>query len=223
MAPKESYGDRPMTSAERVRRARWVNRFEETAFKLMELLNEAPDPLPRRPEIPADLVEGLRPFISSTNYMQIRKADMNHTAIRVLKLGNGNQSKNKKKALQFIAMHLNAGNIDKNTVRTDKWGVCHVSAYTHPKGAMISTPNREDQTYGGANWHQNDHIIMFRDVGDGRCIIYVSKIEPLFDYRTIGHHGVTWEDIEKLSSHIEVIKSQDVLNELDGLRKTQDI
>jgi hypothetical protein len=215
MSPKEPYGDRPMTSAERVRRARWVNRFEETAFKLMELLNEAPDPLPRQPEIPADLVEGLRPFISASNYQQARMEDMNSHAVRVLKLGNGNQVQNKKKALRFVASHFHAEIIDNKTVRNDKWGLCHVAAYTHPKGAMISTPHREDQTYGGTEWHKNDHVVMFRDVGDGRCKIYVNKIEPLFDYRTIGHHGVTWEDIEKLSSYIEVIKSQDVIIKLD--------
>ena len=183
MAPKEPYGDRPMTSAERVQRARWVNRFEETAFKLMELLNEAPDPLPRQPEIPAELAERLRPFINLTNYQQDRKADMNQTVISVLKRGNGNQVKNKKKALQFISKHLKAEIIDKKTVRTVEWGVCHVSAYTDPKGAMISTPNRNDNTYGDSDWHKNDYIIMFRDVGDGRCIIYVSKIKPLFDHQ----------------------------------------
>ena len=54
MSPRASYGDKPMTSAERVRRARWVNRFEETAFKLLDLLNDIPEPLPRKPELPTE-------------------------------------------------------------------------------------------------------------------------------------------------------------------------
>lgn len=149
MEPKETNGKKPMTSAERVRRARWVNRFEETAFKLLELLNEAPDPLPRQPEIPVDLIEKLHPFMNYTNYQQNSKDESNQSAVRVLKLGNGNQSSNKKKAIQYISLHLNAKIIDNRTVHTDNWGFCHVAAYTHPKGAMISTPHREDQTYGG--------------------------------------------------------------------------
>ena len=215
MAPRESYGDKPMTSAERVRRARWVNRFEETAFKLLDLLNEVPDPLPRKPAIPNDLIEKLRPFISTSKQPPMRKSEMGQTAVRVLKLGNGKQGRNKELVMQFIAKHLNAKIIDKRTVRTDNWGSCHVATYTNPKSAMISTPKKDDQIYGGADWHKNDHVIQFRDVGDGRCIIYISKIERLFDYLEIGHHNVTWENIEKLSSHTEVLKSEEVLKELD--------
>ena len=215
MAPRESYGDKPMTSAERVRRARWVNRFEETAYKLLDMLDEAPDPLPRRPEIPSELIEHLRPFIGSTKPEKTRKPKVDQLVTRVLKLGNGNQVRNKKRAMQYIAKHLNANIIDKRTVRVDGWGSCHVAAYTHPKGAMISTPHQKDQDYGGADWHKNDHIILFRDVGDGHCKIYISKIKPLFNHRTIGHHGVLWQKIEELSSDVEILDSQDVLNELD--------
>ena len=216
MAPRESYGDKPMTSAERVRRARWVNRFEETAFKLLDLLNEVPDPLPRKPAIPNDLIEKLRPFISTSKQPPMRKSEMGQTAVRVLKPGNGNQVRNKKLAMQFIAKHLNAETIDpKETVRTANWGLCHVSAYTDPKSAMISTPKKDDQIYGGADWHKNDHKILFRDVGDGRCIIYICKIERLFDSPEKKRNGVTWENIEKLSSHTEVLKSEEVLKELD--------
>ena len=123
--------------------------------------------------------------------------------MRVLKLGNGNQVRNKKLAMEFITKHFDAEIIDKKTVRTKDWGLCHVSAYTHPKGAMISTPSSKDQNYGGVDWHKNDHVILFRDIGDGRCIIYICKIEPLFEHRTIGHHGVLWENIGKIASYTE--------------------
>jgi hypothetical protein len=214
MTPKESYGNKPMSSAERVKRTRWVRRFEKTAFTLIELLNEAPEPLPRQPEIPAELLDKLRPFIRSATNQQSKKMDSNTMPTRVLKLGNGNQITNKKKAIQFIAQHINAQIVDKNTVSSDKWGLCHVAAYTDFKGAMISTPNRADNNYEDVAWHLRNHIIMFRDVGDGRCIIYVCKIEPLFGRRTIGHHGVKWEDIQEIASHVEVLKSEDILKKL---------
>lgn len=41
--------------------------------------------------------------------------------------------------------------------------------------------------------------MMFRDFGDGRCIIYVCPIKPLFSVRTIGHHRVRWEDVLELA------------------------
>ena len=218
MAPRTSYGDRPMTSAERVKRARWVNRFEDTAFKLLDLLDEAPDPLPRKPEIPSQLLDRLKPFISQASEPNTKVVDIVKHDIRVLKLGNGNQANNKKKAMKFISKHFDAEVIDiKRTVKIPKWGTCHVAAYTHPKGAMISAPKHKNPNYGGRDWHSNDHIILFRDVGDGRCIIYINEIESLFNIRTIGQHGVTWENIEKLSSHIEVLKSRDVLDAIDNI------
>lgn len=216
MTPRESYGDKPMTSTERVRRARWVNRFEETAFKLLDILNEVPEPLPRQPVIPSELVEKLHPFIQIGNRHKNKKEEVKNSVTRVLIRGNGNQVKNKNKALQFISKHLKAEIIDKKTVLSEEWGSCQVAAYTDLKGAMISTPNGEDNNFGDALWHDNDHVIMFRDTGDGRCIIYISKIKPLFSHRKIGHHGVLWKDIEELSSHVEVLNSQDVLNVLDS-------
>jgi len=210
MAPRESYGIKPMTSAERVRRARWANKVEDTAFKLLELLNDAPNPLPRSPEIPAELVALLEPYAVECEVEQIKEDDKAENADRILLLGNGNQHRNKKLAMQFLAIFYNAKQVDNKTILTKDYGSCHVSAYTHAKGAMISTPSRDDQTYGDVDWHKNDHIVLFRDVGDGRCIIYVNKIEPLFDKRTIGHHGVTWQDIYDLSVSTKVLSYSEV-------------
>ncbi len=214
MAPREPIGDGPMSSAERVKRARWVNRLEDTVFKLIDLIDDAPVPLPRKPEIPFEIIEKLKPFLDVEGSP---KKDVSNVGqiVRFLKLGNGNQVNNKKKAMKYIVGYFNAEQLDNKTIRSEEWGNCHVSAYTHEAGAMISTPNRDDQNYGGAPWHSNDHIILFRDVGDGRCKIYVSKIEPLFRLRTIGHHGVKWGDVEELASSIEVIETQKIIDELE--------
>lgn len=76
---------------------------------------------------------------------------------------------------------------------------------------MISTPADEDHSFGSLDWHYRDHIVMFREVGDGRCMIYISSIKPLFDLRTIGYHGVSWENVRKTAKKIVVFKSEDAL------------
>lgn len=209
MSPREPYGDKPMTSAERVKRSRWVNSIENTAFKLMDLIDEAPEQLPRTPEIPADLIEKLNKFVTE---FEPPTPEPTLNGPRVLKLGNGNQFRNKKLAMEYIAKYFKGAEVlDKTTIQIPNWGKCHISAYTHAKGAMISSPHREVQGFGGVPWHNDDHILMFRDVGDGRCIIYINKIEPLFNYRTIGQHGVLWEKIAELADYCEVIDSNNVL------------
>jgi len=73
---------------------------------------------------------------------------------------------------------------------------------------MISTPGRDDNVFGSADWHSEDHIMMFRDFGDGRCVVYVSPIKPLFEKRTIGHHGVLWDDVRKLATFTKVFRPE---------------
>ena len=209
MSPRKSYGDKPMTSAERVKRTRWANRVEDTADKLLGLLDSPPEPLPRMPKIPAELLEKLQPFSVTRS-----SSPTGEEIKRVLQPGNGHQAANKKKALQFITNFFDATPIANGTVQTEDWGLCYVAAYTHQKGAMISAPNRGTGEYGGREWHKRDHIIMFRDLGNGHCKIYVSKIAPLFEHRTIGRGGVTWEDVEKLCESEITCSAEEVIKEL---------
>ena len=121
--------------------------------------------------------------------------------------GNGHQIANRRKALAFAAEHV-AGLevVDERTVRLEEYGVCHFAAYTHLEGAMISTPGRDDNEYGSADWHSRDRIMMFRDFADGRVAVFVCPIKPLFDKRTIGHHGVRWEDVLPLADMKQVFR-----------------
>lgn len=200
-----------MTSSERVRVSRWVNKVEEAADILLELLKTPPNPLPRQPVIDPELVDQLARITITT---QDDQTEETYPMVRFLELGNGHQVQNKRNAMAcMIAMH-GAEKIDRNTVKFGKWGRCHLASYTHPKGAMISTPNKDDHEFGSADWHACDHVVMFRDVGDGRCMLYVSDIEPLFGLRTIGHHGVTWENVRKQAKHIEVFASMDAKESL---------
>lgn len=71
---------------------------------------------------------------------------------------------------------------------------------------MISTPDRDDNEFGKAEWHSRDRIMMFRDYGDGRVAIFVCPIKPLFYKRSIGHHGVRWEDVLSLADMKQVFR-----------------
>ena len=126
-----------------------------------------------------------------------------------LQKGNGHQLNNRSKALKFVLENL-AGTvaIDERTVSFEPYGICHFAAYTDPNGAMISTPARDDNEFGSADWHSRDNIMMFRDFGDGRVMVYVSPIRPLFSLRTIGYHGVTWADVLKTSVFTQVFRTQ---------------
>lgn len=200
--------DKPMSSAERVRLSRWVNKAEELADVLLDHLRTSPDPLPRNPVIDPELLQRLSLFTLE----QDDASSEDYPEVRFLELGNGHQVSNKRRAMACAAKFLDGAEIiDRRTVEIPAWGKCHFAAYTHPKGAMISTPNKDDKDYGSADWHSQDHICMFRDVGDGRCIIYITDIEPLFGMRTIGHHGVTWESIQKIAKFSKVISSADAL------------
>lgn len=121
--------------------------------------------------------------------------------------GNGHQSANRRKAMQYVLDHLEGVSaVDERTVDFPPYGRCHFSAYTHADGAMISTPGRGDETFGSADWHARDRIMMFRDFGDGRCMIYVCPIRPLFELRSIGHHGVPWNDVLRIAEFKKVFR-----------------
>ena len=199
--------NKPLLAAERVRLARWVNKVEEAADLLLDLLRTPPTPLPRTPVIDPALVDLLAAFTLS----QDDQSAEDYPMVRFLSLGNGHQVTNKRNAMACFVKLFDAKQIDRNTVEFGKWGICHFASYTHPRGAMISTPNKDDHEYGRGDWHHKERIIMFRDVGDGRCIVYLTKIEPLFEKRTIGQHGVTWEDVRQTAEYIKVIASADAL------------
>ncbi|MGR4864358.1 hypothetical protein [Caulobacter sp. LARHSG274] len=123
--------------------------------------------------------------------------------------GNGHQHANRKKALNYLLSHIDGViAVDERTVDFPPYGRCHFSAYTHAEGAMISTPGRGDEVFGSADWHARDRIMMFRDFGDGRCMIYVCPIKPLFGERTIGQHGVRWPDILKHAEFKQVFRTE---------------
>ncbi|GLS02728.1 hypothetical protein GCM10007859_27590 [Brevundimonas denitrificans] len=125
-----------------------------------------------------------------------------------LQKGNGHQIANRRKALEFVRVHVEGLEVlNENTIRLEPYGVCHFSAYTDDVGAMISTPNRGDDTFGSADWHSRGRIMMFRDFGDGRVMFYICPIKPLFELRTIGHHGVRWPAVQDVAEMKQVFRA----------------
>ncbi|TCS12589.1 hypothetical protein [Caulobacter sp. BK020] len=128
-------------------------------------------------------------------------------AKRFLAKGNGHQIANRRKALEVASRELpEICVVDERTVEFEPHGVCHFAAYTDDNGAMISTPGRDDNAFGSADWHARDNLMMVYDPGDGRCMIFVCPIGPLFERRTIGHHGVRWNDVRKLAKFTHVFR-----------------
>lgn len=122
--------------------------------------------------------------------------------------GNGHQRPNRRKALEFVAQHIpGITAVDERTVAFAPYGECHFAAYTDALGAMISTPDRDDNAFGSADWHARGRIMMFHDFGDGRVGVFVCPIAPLFEKRTIGHHGVRWPDVIKLAEFKQVFRT----------------
>lgn len=197
-----------MSSAERVRRSRWANRVEETADQLLDLLKQAPYPLHRDPVIEPELVALLAPFTMAADELD----EEEYPKVKFLEPGNGHQTSNRRRAMRATEkLVAEAVAINENTIRYGQLGECHFMAFTHPKGAMISSTRIDDVEFGNVDWHEKENVVMFRDVGDGRCIVYVSPIEPLFGLRTIGHHGVKWEDVRRTASQIKVLRSADAI------------
>jgi len=121
--------------------------------------------------------------------------------------GNGHQIANRKRALAYAAEQFpDLVIVDERTIRLAPYGLCHFAAYTDLDGAMISTPGSKDNEFGSADWHKRGRIMMFRDYGEGRVGIFICPIKPLFEKRTIGHHGVRWEDVLPLAEMKQIFR-----------------
>jgi hypothetical protein len=202
-----------MSAAERVRLSRWVNKVEAVGDELLSLLRQAPEPLPREPVFDPELVEKLAHYLACDANVDDTDDIPN---VRFLELGNGHQMSNRDRALRACARLVPGVTIvDRNTIDWESHGRCHFAAFSHPRGAMISSSRSENRNFGGAAWHSKENFAMFRDVGNGRCLVYLCPIQPLFDARTIGHHGVKWEDVEKLSRKKIFLRSSDAIEAAD--------
>ncbi|MBT6012363.1 MAG: hypothetical protein HOG80_13390 [Candidatus Marinimicrobia bacterium] len=212
MSPRRPDGDHPLTAAERVRKSRWMNKVEQTAVDLEQLLIEPPRGAlegKSKPRIFSTLLSEIAPYIVSNHTDTGNMVDSK--IVRAFKMGNGNQIQNRRSAVQFALRYFNAELIDESSISTEDWGVCRVAAFTDLKGAMIAAPNKQPM-FGASDWHKNDHFILIRDLGNGECRLYINKIKELFKNISIGKGGVTWDDVEDLSVMSKTVKAQDIVD-----------
>lgn len=90
-----------------------------------------------------------------------------------------------------------------------------MAAYTHHRAAMVSSTRREDSSYGSVGWHNRDYICLFREDGEGSCIVYICDIEELLGERKDGRHGVLWSNVEKIAQYKKRLPSEIVCKLLD--------
>ena len=208
MSPRAPLQSQAMSSAERVRRSRWANRVEAAADNLLQMLQEVPEPLPRSPIIDPELLDRLADF----QFEDEVDSDAGYEKVFFLEPGTGHQVSNRRRALVVAEQVLpGARVIDKNTVQLPDWGTCHFSAYTAKRAAMVSSPRRKDNSFGSRTWHHRDHILLFRDARDGRCIVYICDIRQLLDSRAEKRHGVLWDVVDAIAKDVIVVPSADAL------------
>lgn len=144
---------------------------------------------------------------------------MKKKEFKLLSPGNsGNKAANRDLAMQFFLNWIvGSKKIDSKTIETSEYGTCHVSAYTDPKGAMVSSgPGKPDQVFNPESCipHSRDHWLMFREVGDGRVFLFICKPKDLFERRTIGTNGVTWTDVMSCAVVKKALKVAEVVEAL---------
>lgn len=128
----------------------------------------------------------------------------------LLEPGNkGNKTANRNLAVDFFLRFFeNSKRIDTRTILLDEYGICHVAAYTSAAGAMVS------DTHQGGDYAEQfgdrDHWIMFREVGDGRCFIFICKPSDLIGHQDIGKGGVSWKKVNSVALMRKAIKTDEV-------------
>lgn len=135
--------------------------------------------------------------------------------MKLLSPGNGNQSENNKKAIQFIAKHIfevenENVHLDKRQI-VDKEGVKYqVCAYAESTAAFVSTPGKNRET-DDSIYIANLPTLMFQQIkNDSRYIIYEVDLNELKTYQKPSICNVEWKDVQKISRRTWVWKDGEI-------------
>jgi hypothetical protein len=130
--------------------------------------------------------------------------------MKLLNPGTGNQSANRKKAVQYIVENiidadkyeLGTGNI------TSKDGTeYHVSAYAESSAAFVSTPGMDRSK--GSIYASGLITLMFRQLkGDKRSFIY--EVDPAKIHVKPNLTSAEWSDIDKVSTRVWICTDEQV-------------
>ena len=120
--------------------------------------------------------------------------------MNILKPGTGNQSANRKAAIEFITSKIfEEASVDLATgIITTTDGVSYqVSAYAETAGAFVSTPNVEKSR--NSIYTSGLPVLMFRQLkNDKRSILY--EVDPPKIYVKPNTSTAEWSDISRVAS-----------------------
>ena len=138
--------------------------------------------------------------------------------MKLLKPGTGNQSANRKAAVEFITSKiLEADEVDFSTgIITTKDGVSYqVSAYAETPGAFVSTPNVENSR--NSIYTSGFPVLMFRQLkNDKRSILY--EVDPPKIYVKPNSSTAEWTDISRAATR-KWICTRDEIRPIEGIGK----
>jgi hypothetical protein len=138
--------------------------------------------------------------------------------MNILKPGTGNQSANRKAAVEFITSKiLEAEEVDFSTgIITTKDGVSYqVLAYAETAGAFVSTPNVKNSR--NSVYASGFTALMFRQLkNDKRSILY--EVDPPTIYVKPDSSTAEWSDISKVATR-KWICTNDEIRPIEGIRK----
>ena len=130
--------------------------------------------------------------------------------MKLLKPGTGNQSANRKAAIEYITSQIfEAESVDTTTgIITLKDGVSYqVSAYAATPGAFVSTPNVKNAK--NSIYSSGHCALMFRQLPrDERSFVY--EVDPPKIFVKPGSSTAEWSDISKVARRIWVCTKDNI-------------
>ena len=122
--------------------------------------------------------------------------------MNILKPGTGNQSANRKAAIQFIKNNIfevDSINYQTGNIATIDGHEYHVSAYAETGAAFISTPGEDKSKH--SIYESGLTSLMFRQIrGDKRSFIY--EVDPRKITVKAKSSSAQWSDIDKAASRV---------------------
>lgn len=183
---KKEVAIKSLASMENVKQALWANCVEDTAQQLLKLLKERPEHIQYEPDISAELFELLGEYFHAD--------DIEDPAT------SGNiYLNNIDKAVLFAIKVLDGKQLIDNVIKAQKWGVCNVLVSSHPIRALILSPNEPIDDFIQHTHQRYDHWIIFRDLGDGSCIMHIVETKALLNNLGRENRDISWEVLSTLS------------------------
>lgn len=130
--------------------------------------------------------------------------------MNILKPGNGNQSANRKAAVEYVAANIfEVDAVDSATgIITSTDGVSYqVLAYAETAGAFVSTPNVAKSK--NSIYSSGFTVLMFRQLkNDKRSILY--EVDPQKIYVKPGSSTAEWSDISRVATRKWICTSDEI-------------